>query len=46
MVEQDMVDDLEGLVDLVAGMEDIKTVLDGLTGLAAASMSGALGVPV
>ncbi len=46
MVDQDTVDDLEGLVDLVAGMEDIKSVLDGLTGLAAASMSSTVGVPV
>lgn len=46
MVEQDVVDDLEGLVDLVARMEDIKSVLDGLTGLAAASMGSATGVPV
>jgi len=45
MVDQDMADDLEGLVDLVAGMEDIKSVLDGLTALAAASMSSTLGVP-
>ena len=46
MVDQDIVDDLEGLVDLVAGMEDIKSVLDGLTGLAAASMSSSTGVPI
>ncbi|WP_457945949.1 GAF and ANTAR domain-containing protein [Pseudarthrobacter sp. alpha12b] len=46
MVDQDLADDLEGLVDLVAGMEDIKSVLDGLTGLAAAAMTGATGVPI
>ncbi|MGN7199510.1 GAF and ANTAR domain-containing protein [Arthrobacter sp. SAFR-044] len=46
MIDQDMADDLEGLVDLVAGMEDIKSVLDGLTGLAAAAMTGATGVPI
>jgi len=46
MVDQDIVDDLEGLVDLVAGMKDIKSVLDGLTGLAAASMSSSTGVPI
>ncbi len=46
MVEQDLADDLAGLVDLVAGMADIKSVLDGLTGLAAASMSSTVGVPI
>ncbi|MDQ0768069.1 GAF domain-containing protein [Pseudarthrobacter defluvii] len=46
MVDQDIADDFEGLVDLIAGMEDIKSVLDGLTGLAAAAMTGATGVPI
>ena len=46
MVDQDLADDLEGLVDLVAGMEDIKSVLDGLTALAAGAMTSATGIPV
>ena len=46
MVEQQLADEFEGLVDLVAGMEDIKSVLDGITGFAAATMTGAIGVPI
>ncbi|MDQ0824677.1 GAF domain-containing protein [Arthrobacter sp. B2I5] len=46
MVNQDMADELEQLVDLIAGMEDIKSVLDGLTEVAAAAMSATTGVPI
>jgi hypothetical protein len=46
MVDQDMADDFEGIVDLIAGTEDIKSVLDGLTGFAAASMTSTTGVPI
>jgi hypothetical protein len=46
MVDQDMADDLEQLVDLVSGMEDIKSVLDGLTEIAAATMTSTTGVPI
>lgn len=38
--------DLEQLVDLISGMEDIKSVLDGLTGIAAATMTSTTGVPI
>lgn len=41
-----MADDFEGIVDLIAGTEDIKSVLDGLTGFAAASMTSTTGVPI
>ena len=43
MVEQDRAEDLEELVDLIAGMEDIKSVLDDLTGFAAATMTNSTG---
>jgi ANTAR domain/GAF domain len=46
MVDQDMADDLEQLVDLIAGMEDIKSMLDGLTEIAAATMTSTTGVPI
>jgi hypothetical protein len=46
MVDQDMADDLEQLVDLISGMEDIKSVLDGLTEIAAATMTSTTGVPI
>ncbi|MDQ0663264.1 hypothetical protein QFZ35_001762 [Arthrobacter ulcerisalmonis] len=46
MADQEMADDFEQLVDLIAGTEDIKSVLDGLTGFAAATMTRATGVPI
>ena len=46
MMDQGTADDFEQLVDLIAGTEDIKSVLDGLTGFAAATMSAATAVPV
>lgn len=46
MVDQDRTDDLEELVDLIAGMEDIKSVLDDLTGYAAATMTSTTGQPI
>jgi len=46
MVELELADEFEGLVDLVAGMDDIKSVLDGITGFAAAGMTSATGVPM
>ncbi|UUL77453.1 GAF and ANTAR domain-containing protein [Pseudarthrobacter sp. Fe7] len=46
MVDQEASDDLEELVDLIAGMEDIKSVLDDLTGYAAATMSTTTGMPI
>ena len=46
MVEQDKAEDLEELVDLIAGMEDIKSVLDDLTGFAAATMTKSTGQPI
>jgi len=46
MVKQELADEFEGLVDLVAGMDDIKTVLDGITGFAAAGMTSTTGVPM
>jgi len=46
MVDQDKADDFEELVDLIAGMDDIKSVLDDLTGFAAATMTSATGEPI
>lgn len=46
MVDQDMAEDLEELVDLIAGMEDMKSVLDDLTGYAAATMTSTTGEPI
>jgi hypothetical protein len=46
MVDQDMADDFERIVDLIAGTDDIKSVLDGLTGFAADTMASTTGVPI
>ena len=46
MADQDRADDLEELVDLIAGMEDIKSVLDDLTGFAAATLTNTTGKPI
>jgi hypothetical protein len=46
MVDPDMADDFESLVDLIAGTEDIKSVLDGLTTFAAATMSATTGAQI
>lgn len=46
MADQEIADDFEGLVDLIADMEDIKSVLDGITGFAAATMTSTTGVPI
>lgn len=46
MADQDNADDLEQLVDLIASMEDIKSVLDDLTGYAASAMSSTTGIPI
>ena len=41
-----MADDFERLVDLIGRTDDIKSVLDGVTTLAAGSMSSSTGVPI
>ncbi|MFF2344704.1 ANTAR domain-containing response regulator [Pseudarthrobacter sp. NPDC058119] len=46
MVDQENAGDLEELVDLIAGMEDIKSVLDDLTAFAAATMTTTTGMPI
>ncbi|MFJ4210065.1 ANTAR domain-containing protein [Paenarthrobacter sp. NPDC089675] len=46
MTAEDRAEDFEQLVDLIAGTEDIKEFLDGLTGFSAAMMSGAIGVHI
>ncbi|GGH91308.1 ANTAR domain-containing protein [Arthrobacter liuii] len=46
MVDQDTTEDFEKIVDLIAGTQDIKSVLDGLTEFAAEAMTGATGVPI
>ncbi|NUT69599.1 GAF and ANTAR domain-containing protein [Pseudarthrobacter sp. C4D7] len=46
MADHERAEDFEELVDLIAGMEDIKSVLDDLTGLAAATMTSTTGQPV
>lgn len=42
----DELDDVERLQDLVAGMDDIKGLIDGMTGLAAAALSRMAGVRI
>lgn len=46
MVSDELVDDFEQLVDLIAGTEDIKSVLGGLTVFAAEMMSKATKAPI
>lgn len=46
MVDQDIAEDFERLVDLIGGTEDIKSVLDGLTTFAAASMTSTTGTSI
>lgn len=46
MVAEEVAEDFEQLIDLIAGTADIKSVLDGLTGFAAATMTGTTGVHI
>ncbi|MEW1805875.1 GAF and ANTAR domain-containing protein [Pseudarthrobacter sp. NPDC080039] len=46
MPEPQITDDFEGIVDLIARTEDIKSVLDGITDYAAATMTGSIGVEI
>ncbi|MET1153770.1 ANTAR domain-containing protein, partial [Arthrobacter sp.] len=46
MVVDEFADDFEQLIDLIASTADIKSVLDGLTGFAAATMTTTTGVHI
>ncbi len=46
MVAEELAEDFEQLIDLIAGTADIKSVLDGLTGFAAATMTSSTGVHI
>jgi GAF domain-containing protein len=46
MVAEELADDFEQLINLIAGSADIKSVLDGMTAFAAASMTSATGVNI
>lgn len=46
MVTEEFAEDFEQLIELIAGTADIKSVLDGLTGFAAATMTGTTGVHI
>lgn len=46
MVAEEFAEDFEQLIDLIGGSADIKSVLDGLTSFAAATMTSATGVHI
>ncbi|WP_354174208.1 GAF and ANTAR domain-containing protein [Arthrobacter sp. UYEF36] len=46
MVVDELAEDFEQLIDLIASTADIKSVLDGLTGFAAATMTSTTGVHI